>query len=880
MNKDQNIELEIKFYLDPRINAPKMVKIPFTVNNIIDFLKKFINKIITEKENNAINLEQTINISNNIGHKKFIKQLVFEKGVQNKNLMNYYVKQDIVKPFFTTTLPHDIMIKVTTATEIKDDGLTFNIKSNKIGVRMKLRLSILLDLEKYPFLKGWRIDITLVKQFQGLDVNIIKKYKNIMFPNNLTVNNFIENAPWNSIDFIEVELEYVGLEDIEIINKSKLEVADQFLSLFLGNLQENFNFKNYLIGIAKYIKHPKQLKYLLRQQSISIKNIGNAAIELNRNQFIQNLLPEIENYYIMDKVDGIRCFGIYKPEKKKDNLFILTDKLEVFTTETPIHKIGKCIVDGEYYKNNLYIFDVIMFDNKNITDQPFNIRLTYFDKIKDIIGKKVKLKSFIKLTKEQYNKQILKLHNTKNKPYETDGIIFTSSDDIYLNTKNYKWKPVEHMSIDFLVKKCPKMLLGIEPYINKPNQILYLLFSGIRNNVFRNMNIKLIKYYKKIFPVTNRIYFPMQFSPGDKPYAYLFYSDKDNLDDKICELIYKIKKEEWKLLRIRNDRNPDVINGNDLGNMYFTAENIWYNYQTPLTIQDITNKNLKLDTYFQVNKSDIHRPAISFNSFVKGQLIQSGSNSDWCIDLGAGKGQDIFRYPTAGIKHLLALEIDKIALRELIKRKCHLQMGKTKHKFQQINPISIYVQIMDLNNPWKQNLQIIKKKRIPIPKEGVDLIICNFVFHYLVFTKKNITNIINFISSLLKKNGKFIFTCFNGLNVFNTLQKHNGKYDVYEGEVLKYSIHQDYQSKKFENCGQKIKVLLPFSKGEYYTEVLVNNKYIETQFNKKNMILQQSQSFSTYLDQFQKQNFKLYNKLTTNDKEYISHYYYSCYTKK
>ena len=60
------------------------------------------------------------------------------------------------------------------------------------------------------------------------------------------------------------------------------------------------------------------------------------------------------------------------------------------------------------------------------------------------------------------------------------------------------------------------------------------IFAIIMTKIFKDqelkkkdlevVNIKFIKYYKKIFPVTDRTYFPLQFSPGDKPYAYLFYT--------------------------------------------------------------------------------------------------------------------------------------------------------------------------------------------------------------------------------------------------------------------------------------------------------------------------------------------------------------------
>jgi hypothetical protein len=42
-------------------------------------------------------------------------------------------------------------------------------------------------------------------------------------------------------------------------------------------------------------------------------------------------------------------------------------------------------------------------------------------------------------------------------------------------------------------------------------------------------------------------------------------------------------------------------------------------------------------------------------NFIKDGLISSLSHSNWIIDIGAGKGQDLGRYYNAGIKNLIAI---------------------------------------------------------------------------------------------------------------------------------------------------------------------------------------------------------------------------------
>ena len=61
-------------------------------------------------------------------------------------------------------------------------------------------------------------------------------------------------------------------------------------------------------------------------------------------------------------------------------------------------------------------------------------------------------------------------------PYETDGLIFTSLDSNYYKTKNYKWKPVEKLTIDFFCVRNP---------VKTPQD--YLLFNGITNKHFQQL---------------------------------------------------------------------------------------------------------------------------------------------------------------------------------------------------------------------------------------------------------------------------------------------------------------------------------------------------------------------------------------------------------
>jgi hypothetical protein len=93
------------------------------------------------------------------------------------------------------------------------------------------------------------------------------------------------------------------------------------------------------------------------------------------------------------------------------------------------------------------------------------------------------------------------------KEYETDGLIYTKNTP-YLKKLRilFKWKPIEHATIDFLAKKCPPNLSGLYSSMYKPDKILYLLFSGCNKQLAKSLSLPPLKHYNKLFPTKNTIF--------------------------------------------------------------------------------------------------------------------------------------------------------------------------------------------------------------------------------------------------------------------------------------------------------------------------------------------------------------------------------------
>jgi SAM-dependent methyltransferase len=254
---------------------------------------------------------------------------------------------------------------------------------------------------------------------------------------------------------------------------------------------------------------------------------------------------------------------------------------------------------------------------------------------------------------------------------------------------------------------------------------------------------------------------------------------------------------------------------------------------------------------------------------VKSQIFENFRNTAWVLDMASGKGQDLFRYIKYDMQNLLCLEIDKTALMELISRKHDFASGKVD------GAMAIYTHAMDLNNDYKSNISILEDARLPIPA-GFDLIICNLAFHYLIASKNAVQNIVKFINHYLKPGGRFVFTAFDGQKVYDLLEENKGHWDA----MPRFSIKSNYKEDVFMPVGQKIKVLLPFSKNEYYEEYLVNIKYIEKEFESYGISLESNKSFGDYLDDYKRVNNRNYQEMDDIDKKYVSLYHSYYFYKK
>ena len=745
-----------------------------------------------KKTGDVIQHTMSLNIIEKQNYTSLIITRHFDVKTLNQTNITYHSKKAIMRPY------DDPQFRMRLALSEESTIPEFVILRPSF-MRFKNRYSIIFDTKQ--------IDITYVRETQSGDIKILKQIKAEIFG----------QTPEKFCDRIEVEVEFKR-------TNTQLTVADIMAETvgIMDNMDPNYSDSRKMTEEIEFIAGKMGLSFNPR---MGLKQISNQVIGLDRNS-IKDI--NIADYYITDKADGERAFCYvmgkqmtiisHKVEKKpltKTYDFTLVDA-ELVSNRRKSHKGSKSDISNS---SDIYVFDVLFVDDVAVYKQPFEERLPIMRDVAKIFG---------------FAKDMLPIErgviSRLGKKYDTDGYILTPKKSSYDTMVVYKLKPPEQLTIDFLV-------------MYRENQPL--LFVGINPNKMFKYRMKKIDDYEQIFADMELYdnYFPIQFSPSSNPHAYTLpiVGLPANSSGKICECLYE--KGKWRFIKYRDDRIVDLSRGLYFGNDFDTAESNFENALNPLHVEDLFTTST---SYFRINDNPLYKNVRSYNSMVKSLLIKSGETA---VDLGSGKGQDLFRYATAGFSHVVFVDIDRDAVQELVSRKRNLK-----------NNMQITTMIADITK--------VTAEEILLNIDPVDVVVCNLAIHYLIGTEKNIKHIFDLASKLLKKGGRFIYTAFDGQTVFDLLR--DGDWNIYEGEVLKFSIRKLYNNAEF-GVGQKIEVLLPFSNNEYYTEYLVNNDYMREIANQ------------TGFD-FDKKSFLSYGKkkmmLSRDEEKYIGlHYAVTCIKK-
>lgn len=811
-----------------------------------------------------------------------IRTQIFERGIKTAD--TYSTKTQTLEPvYFDTSLKWSAGI----ARETYKDALD-------IGSDPLLRFKTRVSWTRGP----WRLDVTLIHQEQMSAIgSALKKTKDAMFPASMTADNFLQMVDARIITQYECELEWIG--------KTQPTPEDFMIVDTVSSLVGTSGAPDVLKQIAKYTTPGAT--------NLRFRGVINQAKSITKSEYTTDYFPPV-GYYAVDKADGLRAIVIVNDAKCSivfsTNVIEFTRKDKVATTNSPT------ICDCEYITSDrigkpcvptLYIFDCIVLAGQKLG--VFNERVKHLEDAAFIIGAilgasgddapRVKCKKYWPLDagmEAGFRAAI------EPREYKLDGLIITSGGDPYMETRNLKWKPMNETTIDFMAMRCPARLLGVKPFIKSPNNDIYILFVGIAHKMREKLGIGLIPCYKELFPRgADGAYYPVQFSPGNDPLAYIYYHSAAetgvaDCHGKIIELGFDVAQLDgqqqmdpssgssrlWRFVRVRDDR---IAGDGYYGNDYRIAEASFINFIDPFTFADLFAPT---HGYFAKTRDDVYAAANKYKRYAFTKLLMKyGNGARWLMDLGAGRGGDIARYRQIGIGDAILIDNDKGAISKLLSRKYMFYgagedasadgrkiSGPERVRGSDYNGIihktpnagtTLHTLVADLIEPAED---LVSKISIFGAQPGcVDIAVCNFVFHYMCDTREHIANLLKFASIMLRHEGTLIITCLDGGRVFEQLAPLalNETWSIVENDRRKYAIQKKYIAPKLLPCGQVVGVLMPFS-DEPKDEPLANYDVIVAEGKKCGF-----DATTAFLDEFLGSFARDFAKfeLSNGDKEYI-----------
>lgn len=590
-----DLELQIKKYENiPNIEIEAKRQINIVQFDIVYYY--LFSKYKSETMNYRVISEYTGNKN------KMIRRIETEK----------YGYNEIKEKFFVNETKGEISISNWGGNQFKSSGFSFTVsKEERTGNRINFRNPIVRDIRRINFFdRNFTISLSEVTQRGNIRYELEIELANII-PITKLLRRELEYIKYKKRKGKIITLTYAQLNEI-----TKMSTLKEELEEIKESKQKYFTTKHFnvtkLDNITMESRDGSFIKILPLLKDINALIIQNKP----RDMFFDNLTFDnlvINPYFMTLKVDGRRerlMFsndGVYL---SYNNIFgrksMISSKLSLFDVE---------VTDKE-----IYIFDVMIFEDVPVVDMPFTERLKLIDdndelkkkneEIEKEIEEETGIKRKIKIKKHYPIINFFQLTNSLlDEDIPNDGLIFTPANEGYHSDNIFKWKPLEKLTIDLLVIN-ERFIKDNKFYKDKPKSIGLYAYSRASNPSIK-MN------YKK---VSDQLIFDDDIKSGD-----------------ILE--FKIDYNENNTKYIPYRRRFDAERGvgtKMIPNSYSVFKSIMALYRDPITEETIRGKNLRLmRKYHNRFKRDLYRT-----------LYENKTKS--ILDIGSGKGADVSSWKTFG----------------------------------------------------------------------------------------------------------------------------------------------------------------------------------------------------------------------------------------
>lgn len=668
--------------------------------------------------------------------------------------------------------------------------------------------------------------------------------------------------------------------ELELVQKTQ-GLDKKYLNIFLD--QVSYVLKT--INQTNILTSTSVQTYISNQYQDLVQGFRSRFPRLStRNPYglnVKGLLHALpDKYAVTDKADGERYFMLIVDNK----CYFINNMVKVTSTDIKIKKdFNNTILDGEYifipkYQKYIYMaFDILFYKGEDIRKKNLKERIEFLDKVtkegfndnipKDDIRRYyqtldndikreesilVRRKIYLMPTgrgKYEIYQLAYQLWNTGISqqiiPYELDGLIFTPIFEVYrpmskkeyeLFLREFKWKPLLKLSIDFYIKfkRNPRTGEIDKIYDNSiedtTDQFYYICYLFVGKSIVSNIS-KIVKEE----PVEFNKHLDMYITHIPlKDNKYLRDEEGYLLkDETVVEFIYDISRPDkfrWVPIRTRYDKTNKVKNtGRGYGNREVTALDTWEIIKNPIIIEDFKIlgnpqsyhqhfKEMKQSiemleeegAYYQLT-TDMAKSMRSWHNWIKRTLTinyckpvmldKKTVRRKRILDYAVGRGGEVVKYFRAGAKFVVGVDIDQKGLTMKNGAIDRYQQQKQKFRFLlgYVVPDNIRHSMLDeptdmefvhadLGYPLKlmnqnkviSNMPTSNKKLIreyfDKPKK-FDVVNCQFAIHYFFGDKLRLDNFLDNVNDHLANAGYFIFTAYDAHLIFDLLRE-TDKYEI------------------------------------------------------------------------------------------------------
>lgn len=467
-----------------------------------------------------------------------------------------------------------------------------------------------------------------------------------------------------------------------------------------------------------------------------------------------------------------------------------------------------------------------------------------------------------------------------------------------------KWKPLEHNTIDFLIREIP----GMSIYKDGHNYRKFALYYSNMVTPF-DSTMKFLKSYPKLYqksfvrelfdaPVVYNESGEIEIDP-----RYMWIKENENgimidndgnqiLSDSILEVSFDPLNKKWIPSRVRVDKNETYkMSGSiaNTANSYKVCHSVWKTIMDPITADHLIGKvklnmeNIDMnDSYYDMDNTEKRSDTLTFpmktfhSRWVKDQSLISCFKGKVrsLMDPAFGRGGDLRKYIDAKIPIVLGTDLSSQNIydsRDGANKRLQkaMQNKSIQHGWKYVfvpmdYSIPIERSLMKkgedttlLRVLWgKQNDDHPRIKRLEgMASKRFDVLSMQFALHYFFENNHTMKACLDNICSQLKNGGYFIGTCFDGELIdqmfqdneinFNELKEGRKRQKDKEKETLIWSIRKKY-NKDYDpsnSVGYKIGVMVETINNRENDEFLVGFDLLVKELKKRNIrLLSQSEA--------------------------------------